>query len=334
MIDSNANFNGAKTVLADWGIHHCVISLIKERENVVFKVVTQSNQKFALRIHRANYHTDAQLQSEIQWMQAIQNAGIDVPEVIPTLNGNYFSHVKINGEVCQVDLFMWVDGEQLGTVEGGLGENQAHIKQVFGTIGRISGQLHNQSSNWNPPKCFDRKAWDIDGLLGEQPHWGRFWELEQLTAEQKNLLLDVRNKTRRALIEYGYHTDTYSMIHADFSPENFLCDGEKTRVIDFDDAGMGWHLFEIATALYFFQTDSHYELAYDALIEGYRSNRVLSDKDLSQLPLFMVLRAVTYLGWLHSRKSESAAQALAPMLIRQCMFTINRYFKHDVDNVT
>ncbi len=30
-----------------------------------------------------------------------------------------------------------------------------------------------------------------------------------------------------------------------------MLDGDTERLIDFDDAGFGWHLFELATALYF-----------------------------------------------------------------------------------
>ena len=52
-------------------------------------------------------------------------------------------------------------------------------------------------------------------------------------------------------------------------------DGDALQVIDFDDAGYGWHLFEIATSLYFIRRDSIYEQARDAVIEGYRQLRTL-----------------------------------------------------------
>ena len=31
----------------------------------------------------------------------------------------------------------------------------------------------------------------------------------------------------------------------------------RVCVIDFDDAGFGWHLFELATSLYFITDDEH-----------------------------------------------------------------------------
>ena len=41
----------------------------------------------------------------------------------------------------------------------------------------------------------------------------------------------------------------YSVIHADMHPGNIVVDGDRLTVIDFDDAGFGWHQYDIATAL-------------------------------------------------------------------------------------
>ncbi len=72
--------------------------------------------------------------------------------------------------------------------------------------------------------------------------------------------------------------DRYGLIHADLVPENLLVDGDRVRVIDFDDAGFGWHLFELATSLYFISGDEGYPTARAALIRGYRSERALPDE--------------------------------------------------------
>lgn len=319
------NAEAANVVLSDWGLEGSEVFLIKERENAVFKVLSSSNKLYALRIHRANYHTDKELLSELQWMEAVQEAGINVPQVIPTTDKRYFSYVEIANKIRQVDLFEWIDGEQLGKIEEGLGENPAYINNAFTKIGETAGKLHNQSSGWQRPSDFERQAWDVDGLLGDSPNWGCFWELSLLSVAQKELLVNVKNQACQELIDFGYDAQRFSMIHADFSPENFLQDGDNIRLIDFDDAGMGWHLFELATALYFFQSDPNYSIAKEALITGYRNYRSLSEQDLKKLPLFMVLRGITYLGWLHTRQTEPAAQAMAPSLILECMMTIKQY---------
>ena len=87
------------------------------------------------------------------------------------------------------------------------------------------------------------------------------------------------------------------------------------QVIDFDDAGYGWHLFEIATSLYFIRRDSIYEQARQAVIEGYRKHRTLSESHAALLPMFLAARGTTYLGWVHTRAGEPAAAEMIPALI-------------------
>ena len=94
-------------------------------------------------------------------------------------------------------------------------------------------------------------------------------------------------------------------------------DGDQVRVIDFDDAGFGWHLFELATSLYFISGDPIYPTARDALIRGYRSARPLSDETLEWMPLFLAARGTTYLGWVHTRPDSDTAREFTPFLIER-----------------
>ena len=59
-----------RAALREWGIADASLDLIKHRENAVFRM-TAGDRIGALRIHRHGYHTDAELASEIQWMQAL-----------------------------------------------------------------------------------------------------------------------------------------------------------------------------------------------------------------------------------------------------------------------
>jgi Ser/Thr protein kinase RdoA (MazF antagonist) len=93
--------------------------------------------------------------------------------------------------------------------------------------------------------------------------------------------------------------------------------GEDVRIIDFDDAGWGWYLFDIATSLYFLTGDAVYPAARAALIEGYRNERPLPDEMLDRLGAFMAARATTYLGWVHTRQGTETARDLTPFLVER-----------------
>jgi Ser/Thr protein kinase RdoA (MazF antagonist) len=321
----------ASAALFHWGLEGSELSLIKYRENGVFKVRTQEGIQYALRIHRYGYHSDDELRSELQWMSALDEFGIAVPHLLPTLDGSLFALVSAAQvpEPRQVDLFAWVDGEPLGSVEEGMGD-QVTMANSYHTIGGLAARLHNQASAWTPPANFTRHAWNVEGLVGDQPFWSPFWELESLTEEERALLLEARERVRVDLTAYGQLPESaacYSMIHADFVTENIMVDGDCVRLIDFDDAGFGWHLFELATALYFEMGEAHYETAYTALIAGYRENRALSDAQLDYFPLFLLVRSFTYLGWVHTRAETQTARELTPMLVEKCCGLAREYLR-------
>ena len=301
--------------LRHWDIEDAQLELIKYRENAVFKV-QQGDFRAALRVHRHGYHTQEELRSELQWMGALSESGIKVPEIIRTESEDLFVEYDAEGlpGVLQIDLFEWIDGKQLGSVEEGV-DDESEVSHTFRLIGELAARVHNQATTWRVPNGFTRHAWDAEGLAGERPFWGRFWEIEAATDAQRALLGRVRDGLYTDLtnIEKTHHS--YSMIHADFAAENIMVNGTDVRLIDFDDAGYGWHLFELVTALFFIQGESYFDLAKSALIEGYRKHRQLSDEQLKLLPLFFMARSTTYVGWVHTRSETDTAKELTPMIV-------------------
>ena len=48
-------------------------------------------------------------------------------------------------------------------------------------------RIHNVTTSWKPPSTFERHALDADGLMGDAPFWGPFWELGELTDDQRQI---------------------------------------------------------------------------------------------------------------------------------------------------
>jgi Ser/Thr protein kinase RdoA (MazF antagonist) len=307
----------ARAALALWPLEVVDLQPIKVRENAVYAVHLRDGRRVALRVHRFGYHSNAALSSELSWCEALAAEGIEVPTVIRSRAGRAFECIESTelGESRQVDVFEWIDGEQLGSAVAGVSGDEAAVVRCYRTIGRLAARMHNQAARWDLPSGFTRHAWDENGLVGEQPRWGRFWELDALSADQRGLLLEVRAAVNKGLRAFGQTADRYGLIHADLVPENVMVGDGGVRIIDFDDAGFGWHLFEIATSLYFIRGEPYFACARDAMVSGYREHRMLTDEHLRMLPLFMAARATTYLGWVHTRKGEPAAAELTPALM-------------------
>ncbi len=320
----------ALAAVSRWPLDCARVEPIKVRENAVYAVHTTDNRRVVLRIHRLGYHSDAALRSESSWMKALAASGIEVPQAVLSRSGQPFELVDVDDVPGprQVDVFEWIEGRQLGSVEQGLTADAGWVSRTYGIVGELTARMHNQSSAWQPPASFQRHSWCDAGLAGETPLWGRFWELADLTTAQRALFEDLRGRVARELAAYGKGADRFGLIHADLVPENILVDDEHLRIIDFDDAGYGWHLFDIATSLYFIRRESFYELARDSLIAGYRRHRALGDEHLRRLPMFLAARGTTYLGWVHTRRGEPTARELTPQLIELAVAAAEDYL-HD-----
>lgn len=307
----------AHAALTHWSLGRCELQLIKCRENAVFAVATPKGERYALRVHRAGYHSDAELRSELQWMGALQAAGFAVPELVPTRSGSSFLTLQHDGvpEPRQVDIFKWIEGSQLGNVGDDVSASATELPRTFRTIGRLAARLHNHAETWPRPPGFTRHAWDAEGLVGETPFWGQFWELAGVSPDERALIVRTRDRLRDELGALDRSPAVYGLIHADFAPENLLVDGEHIRLLDFDDAGYGWHLFELATSLYFHLGQPYYPAIHEATVAGYREERALPDSQLALLPMFFAARAFTYLGWVHTRYETETAREMTPMLV-------------------
>jgi len=310
----------ARQALALWDLQGAALAPVKLRENAVFRVEDAGGRRYALRIHRHGYHSDAELRSELQWMQALAAAGIAVPRVLPSAAGRLHERVAAAAvpEARQVDLFEWIAGEPIGAAGEALAAGTGEVRALFEQMGALCARVHDQSAAWQPPPGFVRHRWDAEGLTGEQPFWGRFWELGALAPAERELILAGRARVHEALLACGKAPARYSLIHADLTPDNVMARDGELLLIDFDDAGWGWHLFELATALYFHVGEPYYAAALEALVAGYRRHRPLAEDDLARLPVFLAARGFTYLGWVHTRSETETARELTPELIARC----------------
>lgn len=303
--------------LPHWGYEGAKCELIKQRGTAVFAVEATDGTRIFMRIHRADYHSDPELLAELEWVAALARFGVETPRVIPAADGFLFKRVQVPQvpDARQVDVMAWVDGKQIGTIEHAF-EYVPDARRNYRIIGKLIGQMHNFAVQWQAPAGFIRHIWDEQGLLGEQPLCGRFWELEVLDEDQRKRVLAGRETAMQALLAYGKVADRYSLILADTLPESFLVDaGGTVRVIDFDDAGYGWHLFDIATAMFPVLGDDSFEDLLVEVIGGYQEVRPLPPEFEEMLPLFLLVRGFTYLGRLHTRNKTTPIKVTGSMVV-------------------
>ncbi|MFC2966982.1 phosphotransferase enzyme family protein [Acidimangrovimonas pyrenivorans] len=284
----------AQQALAAWGGAEVPPRLIKDRENAVYEVVLAGGRRAALRLHRAGYQTAAAIRSELDWTRALAAAGLSVPEPVPTLSG-VLVHEPEQGRAASV--VGWVEGTPLGEAFTPLsGSVPAQIAR-FRAIGRLLAEMHNATDAVQLPAGFTRPRWDIEGLLGDRPFWGRFWQNPALTGDERALLQQARAAARQVLEDFRARGGDYGLIHGDLMRENLLLDGDRISLIDFDDSGFGFRLYDLGTLMIQNLDEPAFPELQAAALAGYRAARPLDAQDAALLPMFTMLRCLASCGW-------------------------------------
>ncbi len=303
----------ARAALDSWGLEARELTLLKYRENAVFRVAASDGRRYAIRIHRAGYHSDAELRSELQWMLALSADGFDVPELVrdaprESLRSRLASRRSRAAPGRSLRLDRRPPARQRGERCRGRRRDAQRAPSTRSVCLRPDcttsrrGGARRRGSHGRPgtPKDW----WGSSRCGAGSGSWPRFREPERA------LLIRARDRVRGDLSALERSPRNYGLIHADFAPENLMVDGSRVRLIDFDDAGYGWHLFEIATTLYFHIGQPYFDAVEQATIAGYRTERDLPRGGCgAAAPLLH--GAGLYLSWLgaHAQRDGDRARA-------------------------
>ncbi len=321
MIDLNekALLSSAARAIEAWDLCATNISLVSHSENIVFRVDSESGQAYVFRFHRPGYHSLSELHGELLWTAALNRSGIGAPVHRFTREGSAFINVHLP-ELSQyryVSLMEWVEGTAMATMIE-QDADESNLVRCFHKTGQLAARIHNQSRAWRPPPAFERHAFDAEGLMGKEPFWGPFWQQSVLTAAERAQIIHARDQIYGILTDYGKERDTYSLIHADLHPGNLIVTGDRMHIIDFDDSGFGWHQYELAVAISYYQDTPYFDSIREAIIAGYLTERPLQKADIELLPVFVLIRSMVSLGWIEQRPELDSSHKLPTLIERSC----------------
>ena len=270
----------AESAARAWGGR--VLRLLRDRENHVFEMALPSGARAALRLHRAGYQSPEAIRSELWWCTELAAAGLPVPAPLPALDGRLLLPLADGRHASAI---AWMEGEALGEAALPFARPVAEVLDLYHALGALLARVHQATDALALPQDFTRPRWDLAGLVGEDPLWGRFWDHPAASPEQRAVLIRARDALRERL------AGDQGLIHADVLRENVLVKGRSVSMIDFDDAGFGFRLYDLGTALV--QTWAHPEQPQlrEALMAGYGTT------DYAMVEAFTLARSRASVGW-------------------------------------
>ncbi len=280
--------------------------LINLSENATYRVEDPaSGRRWALRVHRDGYHTTAGIRSELAWLQALRTDRVVItPVPVPGRDGDLIQkvgHPSMPGP-RHVVLFDWESGAEPSEKD--------HLTDKFGILGEVTARMHRHSERWGRPAGFERHTWDFDTSLGATPHWGSWRDGMGLDPEKEALFARTVALIGRRLASFGKRPDRFGLIHCDMRLANLLVDGDTVKVLDFDDCGFSWRLYDAATAVSFFEHEPHVPELMAAWVDGYRRVLRLPAEDEAEIPTFVMLRRMLLVAWIGSHAETDLAQSM------------------------
>ena len=293
------------------------VRLLNVSENATFLVTDADAGRSVLRVHRLGYHTEAEIASELAWMDALRTeAGLRTPRVLPAADGR---RIVAAAEPGGAPTRYCVRFEFLPGVEPGL------TGPHFTELGEITARMHRHSRNWVRPGWFTRFRWDYDAAFGREARWGRWQRGIGVGVAERSVLGRLDTVLGERLAAFGTGPERFGLVHADTRLANLLVHDGVTGVIDFDDSAFSWYLYDLGTAVSFFEDSPVVPELIDSWLGGYRRSGGPALADEREVWTFILYRRLLLLAWIGTHQAVEIAAELGPGYTRGTCDLADRY---------
>ena len=220
-----------------------------------------------------------------------------VPETVRHRDGDMVTTIRppdgsTEGHTCVV--LRWMPGEAPGP---------GFAPSLMQQIGLLTAEMHQCAERFVPGKEFVRPRWDWERLLGANSILHQEEIMAPLTSQQRTMLNSAGEKIRRALSYMDDDASHQGLIHADLHCDNLLIRNSEVAVIDFEDCGFGYYLYDVACILESFNrrvftNQADQQAGREALIRGYKQVRHLPSDFDEYVGVFMAFRTMVTLDFI------------------------------------
>lgn len=225
-----------------FGVQPASLRCINHGFNTTYAVTDATGAKYALRLNTHSLRDSAGLIAEQQWITALTKAEhINVPAPLTTATGAPFVEIPFVPlhKTLIATMACWLPGRIVGAKPS---------REQMRHIGALTAHVHRQSAQWTPTvgaqfPLVNQLFMNSHDHLSDAP-------LRVIPPEVRRLIDEVRPRIDAVYAQLNAHTPVQP-IHADLHPYNLMWHQQQLAVFDFDDAGLGLPIQDLAITSYY-----------------------------------------------------------------------------------
>jgi len=279
-----------------YGFKKRTLHFISESTNQIYSF-QKDGKWYILRFSQRPEEQLRQTKAEMDWLYYLASHGMSVSLPLPADNNALVLSTEHGGKPYIVSAFEALPGRNWDRSNPELWN-----ADVFYRWGKAMGDMHRLTKGYSP-------SGEARGSFT-----GR--ETVRNTFESCPSVSKILEELQDEMMALPKGKDAYGLIHFDLHPWNFLIDGERINVFDFDDSLYGWFALDIGVALYHGlwwgrKNDAGHDFTDEIIrhfLRGYLSANHLSDFWISKIPMFMRYRQICKCSWFYDPGHVDAHQ--------------------------
>ena len=276
----------AQDVLIQYGMTATELECVNHAFNSTFKFLGSDGVHYAMRISTNSRKWPEHIWAEVQWLLALKREGsITAPVPIPNLQGEPFSNHYFFYQSGNLDvvIYPWLEGEVV--------EDDPTEEQLF-ELGRQMAVMHQLSKEWKPEGYANFLPIDKPLMVKRDNLFA--YEHEEISPSQYEVLREINERSEK-LFEALRERSEPQLIHADLHFDNIIWNEGKMTILDFDDAGIGFPLQDLAITFFYLRKDRERE---KHVLAGYQSVAPLPEFTEEELELLIANRSLVLINYL------------------------------------
>jgi Ser/Thr protein kinase RdoA (MazF antagonist) len=274
--------------------------------------------KFILRVSPTGRRSYEQLAAEVDLLNFLHARHISVPQPVQQKDGTHIQTLSAPEGPRYAAVFTFAPGASPNPM------TESHSYRYGQTI----AQIHAAADGY-PPDCA-RPHFSLEDMVDEP-----LARLAPGFADHQDdfdYLSEISTDLKQAAHQLPCTAPEYGMCHGDVNNSNIhLDDRNQLTIIDFDYAGYGWRVLDIATffgnQVYRLDKTERTRNIRAAFLAGYQSVRRLGQAELDVLPACVMLRQIWLLGIGARNLPDIGLAMFQSWVFGQCMPFIRAWMK-------